>query len=193
MKKTFKKIASISLLAVVMLTSCSKDDEPNPVTYQEENPIPTFLQISGFNFSRSTVASGDSEVGFGFTSKVTGKINSLIAKLHVANPNLKVTIWDKDLGTAIATNYLNVATANTDATMSITPVVLQKNKEYVITMKTSYYFQYQKQSVANQTYPVDSGNISITGCYGGNPNQMPGINPSNYFLGDISFVFQQTE
>ncbi len=194
MKKSLKKITSIALMSIVFLTSCSKDDEPTPVTYQEENPIPTFLVNTGFNFSRATTSVGDNtfEIGFSFIPKVKGKITAIVAKLHVVNPNLRVTIWDKATGNPIATNYMNISSTNTEFRNPITEVVLQKDKEYVFSIKNDYYYQYQKANAANPVYPVVAGNINITGCFYGN-NNMPNSSHSNIFSGDYSFIFQQTE
>jgi len=191
MKKT------IVLSAIILsLFSCSKDDEATtPVTYQEENPIPTFLVNSGFNFSRSTISlsSPTFESGFSFIPKVKGKITAIVAKFHVVNPNLRVTIWDKATGNAIVTNYMNISSTNTEYKTPINEVVLQKDKEYVFSIKNEYFFSYRKQNSAIQTYPVTAGNIQITGSLYGDNNSMPNFSNSNSFVGDYSFIFQQTE
>jgi len=189
-----KKIITVVAITVFSLFSCSKDDE-TLVTYQEENPIPTFLVNSGFNFSRATInVSGATtfESGFSFIPKVKGKITAIVAKFHVVNPNLRVTIWDKATGNALATNYMNISTANTEFKTPITEVVLQKDKEYVFSVKNEYYYSYQKANQASQIYPVTAGNIQITGSLDGD-NSMPNLLNSNSFLGDYSFIFQQTE
>jgi hypothetical protein len=193
-KKITMKKTIIVVAIIFSLFSCSKDDEATPVTYQEENPIPTFLANSGFNFSRATTSLGSStyETGFSFIPKVKGKITAIVAKLHVANPNLRVTIWDKATGTAIVTNYMNISSANTEVRTSITEVVLQKDKEYVFSIKNYYFYNYQKQNIADQVYPITAGNISITGSLYGD-NSMPNVLISNLFRGDYSFIFQQTE
>lgn len=181
MKNTFKKIAAIALLSIAFLTSCSKDDEPTPVTYQEENPIPTFLINSGFNSSMATIApGGNMESGFGFIPRVKGKIKTIKVKLHVPNSNLRVTLWDKATGQPVATNYMNIASAGVEVTMPITEIVLQKDKEYVFSIQSGYYYQYQKAGAAIQTYPVTAGNISITGSFDGN-NNMPTFAVGNTF------------
>ncbi len=193
--KTTKKIAVFIAFIALTLTSCSKDDDASPVTFQEENPLTGFLQTSGFNFSKNTSSNpgGEAEMGFSFIPKVNGTINALVNKTHVANSNLKVTIWDKVTGLAIATNYVNIANPSVELVTNISPVSLQKNKEYIISVKTQYYYTYQKQNSASQVYPVNSGNITITGSLDGNPNQMPNLAISNSFTGDYSFIFKQTE
>lgn len=195
-QKTTKMKKTILVVAIIFsLFSCSKDDEATPVTFQEENPIPTFLANSGFNFNRTTAYTGGSEaeLGFSFIPKVKGKITAIVAKLHVANPNLRVTIWDKATGNAIVTNYMNISSTNTEYRTPINEVVLQKDKEYVFSIKTAYYYVYNKSNSAIQVYPVDAGNISITGSLDGNANEMPSLAIGNTFTGDYSFIFQQTE
>ena len=198
MKKTINTLKWQSIVAVLLFsvfavtfTSCNRDDK----TYQEENPVPGFLQTSGFNFNK-TIASnpgGESELGFSFIPKVNGKINALINKTHVQNSNLKVTIWDKLTGLPIATNYVNIVNPGVELVTNITPINVQKNKEYIISVKTQYYYNYQKKNASIQVYPIESGNISITGSLDGNPNEMPNFPISNSFTGDYSFNFQQTD
>ena len=194
MTKTMK-IAVLTIVVIFTIASCRKDDETTVKTYQEENPMPSFLQTSGFNFSKATVSipGGEAELGFSFIPKVNGKINALVNKTHVPNSNLKVTIWDKLTGLSIATNYVNVVNAGLEVVTNISPINLQKNKEYIISVKTQYYYNYEKQNSALQTYPVESGNVSITGSFDGNPNQMPSFSISNSFTGDYSFKFQQID
>ena len=139
MTKTMK-IAVLTIVVIFTIASCRKDDETTVKTYQEENPMPSFLQTSGFNFSKATgsIPRGEAELGFSFIPKVNGKINALVNKTHVPNSNLKVTIWDKLTGLSIATNYVNVVNAGLEVVTNISPINLQKNKEYIISVKTQY-------------------------------------------------------
>ena len=123
-------IVFIAFIALTM-TSCSKDDDAS-VTFQEENPMPGFLQTSGFISGKDIVSipGGEAELGFSFIPKVNGTINALVNKTHVPNSNLKVTIWDKATGLSIATNYVNYVNAGIELVTTISPVSLQKNKEY---------------------------------------------------------------
>lgn len=176
------------------VVSCSKDDVSQPVSYQEENPIPVFLTNSGFNFSKATTAipGGEIESGFSFIPKVKGKIKAIVAKLHVPNSNLRVTLWDKQTGASIATNFMNISTSGVEVISPISEISLQKDKEYVFSVKSQYFYNYQKENSALQVYPITAGNISITGSLDGQ-NSMPNFAVGNSFLGDYSFVFQQTE
>ncbi|WP_298393522.1 DUF4082 domain-containing protein [Flavobacterium sp.] len=193
--KTTKKLVLFIALIALTLSSCSKDDDTTPVTFQEENPLTGFLQSSGFNFYKNIASNigGEAEMGFSFIPKVNGTINALVNKTHVPNSNLKVTIWDKVTGLAIATNFVNIVNPGVELVTNISPVSLQKNKEYIISVKTQFYYIYEKQNAANQVYPVESGNIAITGSLDGNANQLPNLAISNSFTGDYSFIFKQSE
>jgi IS30 family transposase len=62
MKKT------ILLFAIIFsLFSCSKDDEPTPVTYQEENFLSSFLTQSKYNENTTEFTGADRASGIEFT------------------------------------------------------------------------------------------------------------------------------
>lgn len=192
--KTIKAAILLFIFSLVLF-SCSKDEaKPEAIVYPDENPMAGFLVASGFNFSKATYANpgGVIEDGFGFKPKVNGKIKALVVKLHVPNSNLRVTIWDRATGQAIATNYMNIPNSGVEVTTAINPVQLQKDKEYVFSIKSQFFYTYQKANLAIGTYPVDSGNISITGSFVAN-DQIPSFSVSSNFDGDYSFIFQQTE
>lgn len=61
-------------------------------------------------------------------------MSSLRVQLPEANPSLRVTIWDKDAGTIIKTEIVNVAIANTVYNVDI-PLV--KDKVYAVSMNSN--------------------------------------------------------
>lgn len=196
MKNTFKKIASISLLVVVMLTSCSKDDDTSPVTYQEENPLIGYLTNGGINGAVVDVVDGTtSEIGNEFTPLVNGKMNAITVSLPAVNTNLRVTIWNATTKTAIRTEYVNVATAATAITKNIASVPLQKDTKYAITMNSNDWYYREKSNGSLITYPIISGNIRFESFgYTETLGQLYPLQFSNdYYYGDLSFIFQQTE
>lgn len=193
-----KNISStLVLVTMVLLTffSCKKESTPiTPVLYQEENPLNSFLTTTGLNliatpFSNTTAF----EMGYAFKPKVKGIIKGLTVKLPYVNASLKVTIWDKATATVVRSTYVNVATANQDITVTIPNLELAQNTEYVISMYTNMFYNHKRTDNANVVFPVDAGNISITGSYTNATTNMPATTNASSFCGDFSFIFQQKQ
>ena len=196
MKKSLKKITSIALMSIVFLTSCSKDDEPTPVKYQEENPLIGYLTNGGINGGIIDVVDGTtSEVGNEFTPLVKGTIKAFVVSLPQSNSNLRVTLWDAITKTVIRTEYVNVVTAATTTTKNIQPIELQKDKKYAITMNSDDWYYRDKSNGSLITYPITSGNIRFDSFgFTDTPGLIYPIYFSNdYYNGDLSFIFQQIE
>jgi hypothetical protein len=197
--KTLK--TKISILAItffassLVFTSCSKDDDPVPASksYPEENFLDSYLALTQFNQNTTNVTVGSAEIGTEFTPLVIGKITSLKVKLPSVNTTLRITLWDKSAETIIKTETVNVATANTLFTFDISDIGLLKNKSYILSVDTPDYYQRRKNNSSDAMYPVIAGNIRIDGIKGAPSQTMPFNSVVNYYLGDLSFNFQQTE
>ena len=191
MKKT------ITLFVIIFsLFSCSKNDEPTPVTYQEENPLIGYLTNGGINGGIIDVVDGTtSEVGNEFTPLVKGTIKAFVVSLPQSNANLRVTLWDATTKTVIRTEYVNVVTAATTTTKNIEPIELQKDKKYAITMNSDDWYYRDKSNGSLITYPITSGNIRFDSFgFTDTPGLIYPIYFSNdYYNGDLSFIFQQIE
>jgi hypothetical protein len=194
--KTTKLITAIGCLLIPMtlIFSCKKENKSQAVTYKEENPLNSFLLTTGLNQSASAfINPATFEMGFAFKPKVKGKIKAITVKLPYSNSSLKVTIWDKATGSVLKSVYVNVPNADQETTSAIDEIVLNQNAEYVISINSSKFYNHRRTDMSNINYPVDAGNITITGSYtsNSNPVTIPN-NPRGYeFTGDYSFVFQQ--
>ena len=195
--KNLKNI--LSLLAIAIFTiSCSSDDDKPGVTFTEENPLDLYLAGTGFNQKAVEVKnSGIYEYGFSFKPTVTGKINALIVKLPDVNPSVRITIWDATTKTVIKSETLNVTTANVTVEKAITPIALQKDKEYFFTINSDDWINRTKTDGSAATYPIVAGNITITGYAYIASTAEETVFPTNarntYYAGDMTFKFQQTE
>lgn len=192
--KTIKRILAIFTLTVV-LVSCSNDDNPPAETgYQVQNPLPGYLTATGFNQSLSEIGNGlDYEYGIAFKPSVKGKITAIVAKLP-DDVNVRVTIWDKFTGIAIRTGILNITQSGVEFVQPV-DIDLIKDKEYMITVNGNDWYRHSRTDNANIAYPIVSGDITITG-YGyksGTAQVIPDTFPLNFYSGDLSFKFQQTE
>jgi hypothetical protein len=190
--KNFILLASLTLAIV----SCKKDDEPTPApTFTEESFVDGYLNSTGFNQKTTNqVNFGDYEFGIEFKPLVKGKITSLLVKLPDVRTNLKVTIWDKAATSILRTEVVNVAAANTAYTFDIADLDLVKDKEYAITMNSNDWYDREKTDGSNATYPVTSGNIQILAYkwLGGTTQTYPTNNSADYYAGDCTFKFVQT-
>lgn len=191
--KTFIGLA----LTLVLLAGCSKKDKPEPVVYGEEDPLPGFLARSFYSQETYTWINelgGVAQYGMSFVPLVNGKINSLVIKIPAANDALKVIIWDKATKSKVRVETVKIAAANTLVTKAITPLVLVKDKEYVITMFTDDFYARNKTGNGVGSFPVISGNIKVTASVSGSATNelFPLGGSGNQYFGDCSFLFQQT-
>jgi hypothetical protein len=191
--KSIKKYSKIALFlfAPIAMTNCG-DDTP---TFFEQEPLADYIVAAGFDEETDTIIdnSSDFEFGFSFIPTVAGQINAIVARIPDANPTLRVTIWDFDTETVLKTVTLNVAAANSTATLEITPLVLEKNKEYMITMNSNDYYERYKTDITDAIYPISAGDINVTGYQWrpGSTQTFPTNIGTDYYAGDASFIFQE--
>lgn len=188
--------STISILAVLFFTiSCSNDNSDNaPPFTVEQNPLPEFLEKTGFNQREIIMTNGNSlEAGFAFTPLVSGKITALVVKLPAVKEDLRVTIWDKENESIVLTETINVISANTGTTKVITPINLAKEKEYIISFSVTQYFRRLKTDGSEVAFPFTIGDIKITSINfkGGEQQAMPKNTGFDTYIGDCSFKFQK--
>ncbi|MBP6039143.1 MAG: DUF4082 domain-containing protein [Flavobacterium sp.] len=186
---------SILLFVIIFsLFSCSNDDEPT--VYPEENPLSGYLTLAEFTTNSEVINAGiSSEFGIEFTPLVKGKINSLTVNIPDTNPTLIVTIWDATTKTVLRTEVINVTISNSNITKTIGSLSLEKNKKYAITMNSKDYHNRKRPDNSSISYPISSGNIRVEGYGWTNSNIQiyPENFEFNYYGGDLTFNFQQTE
>lgn len=190
------KIALLAIITIFSVLSCRKDDEPTVKTYQEENPLQSYLTTAGLSVNKDYVNENSNfEFGIEFTPLVKGKINALVVNIPDTNPTLKVTIWDATTKSILRTELINVTSSNVNVTKDITPVNLEKDKKYAITFNSNDWHYRTKNDASNITYPITAGNIRIEkyGFAGGIIQVYPTNYPVNYYAGDLSFKFQQID
>jgi hypothetical protein len=194
----------LKLSLLVFLASCSKSNESiesnqntNQVIFEEENPLPNYLNVTGYNQQTTlyTNTISEKEVGYFFKPLKKGKINSLVVKLPSTDTNLEVRIWDLLTHTIVQSEFINVNTANTEIAKNITPLELVKNRNYAITMITNNYYAKNKSDLGIMNHPITVGNIKIYGSYLSNcdPSNPTFITLIGVYNGDCSFNFLTTE
>ncbi len=193
MKNLIIKGALFALLFTGII-GCSKDDNDSqsPAVAAEENPLQKYITESGFSTTTNFVNSGNYEFGMRFKPTTNGTINKIFVKIPDAQTNVRVTIWDVTEGIIYRTEKIASVTSGVEASKTISPLALVKDKEYMITYNTNDWYKRNKADNSAATYPITAGNISITG-YGwisGTAQVYPTNFETTYYAGDLSFAFQ---
>ena len=103
-------------------------------------------------------------------------------------------MWDKATLALVRSEVINITKANTAITKQINPILLDKDREYIITIYTDDYYWHHKYDDSDISYPIIAGNIQILGTRSTFGELCPkaGGNTNGY-VGDIDFTFQRTE
>ena len=191
-----KPFFTLLTVGILFLTSCKKDDDDKITTYPEENPLEKYLELSKFNEKTSNVInSSNYEFGYKFKPKLKGKINAITFKIPDYATNIRVTLWNANDKTIVRTITIPKADANIEVKQNIDPIALDPSQEYLLTYNGNDWYERKRGDGSNTTYPIDAGNISITGYrwQSGTAQTYPNTSALYYYAGDLSIVFQQTE
>ncbi len=194
--KTFKLLIAF-LTTAAFTIACSKDDETSAdaIVYPEENPFQLFLDQSGLNNLNNQLNAGQYyEAGLRFKPTVKGTINKIVVKLPAPQTNLRITVWDAESETVLSTETIETVTADTETSKTVSPIALEKNKEYTITFSINTWYQ-RDNTNSGIPYPITAGNILITGFLSGagDSQTYPSTSHPAAIAGDLSFVFQRTQ
>lgn len=185
-------------------TNLSKDNDivnsNSPISttiknFVEENPLPEFLNIAKYNKTSFSRCPNVQHVGFVFSPNVNGEINSIIVKLPAPKENLQVCIWNKTSNKIIRTENIDIQNANVTVLKKITPLVLEKDKLYAITILNDFYYQRSlSDGVPFPVLPITIGNIRIerTILQILNSQGSQEAVSMGFYQGDASFNFIQT-
>ena len=201
--KKFKKlfatyalpVCSICFAISIMLSSCSKDDEPVAVVLEPlQDPLSGYLVATGFNQKVSNLINiADYEFGYSFIPLVNGKMTAIVVKIPDTKLAMRVTVWDKVAGTVLLTETIDVPTANVEVVKQITALDLVKDKEYFLTFNNNDWYDRRKTDGSAVIYPFTVGDIKITsyGFKSGTAQAIPNSIQTTYYAGDCSFKFQK--
>jgi len=201
MKTTFthisKNLVRATILCLIIVTMSCSGNNDDPASFPEQNPLAEYLKNSGFDQTKIEIKNNSNldfyEFGFSFRPTVKGKINAIVVKIPDEQPQMRVTLWDVSTKTVLKTENIDILAAGQEVTKVITPFVLEKDKEYMITCNTNDWYFYQKTDRTDVIYPIIAGDIQITGFgYNDGITQIfPSIMKTDRYRGDISFKFQQ--
>jgi hypothetical protein len=185
--KTLKTLSLACMLAI--LFSCGEDDPKKLGEYSLED----YLAKAGLTEITPILNSGSFEFGLRFKPKVNGSITEIHVTLPDNQTDLRVTIWDSGTMDDLRTETITTVTANVPISKTITPFVLEKDKEYMITFNSNDWYNHDSVDGDEISYPIKFGNITITGYgyIGGTAQAYPTSFPTDYYAGDLSFVFEE--
>jgi hypothetical protein len=193
--KTLK--TAFTIISVYLLFAFCNPNKSKIVAVEDasENPFSEFLVLTGLNKPTAKIINGTSyETGFSFKPTVNGSLNELIVTIPNTNNNLKIIIWDKTTQQPIRSELMNVTASNLATIKKITPLHLQENKEYTITMRTNDFYIRNNIDFSKIHFPIQVHSIEITEAYMAHENKNENPITSNYgFFGDVSFTFNKTE
>jgi hypothetical protein len=191
-----KTIIAIFILSIFAL-SCSKDDSsptPKPV-YQAEDFYEDFISKAGLISTFQITGNPDFyEAGLVFKPLVSGKITHYKINIPTVQTTTKVTLWDKATKTVIHTTNCGTIGITKESSFDISDIVLEKNKEYVISMNSKNFIN--KAKVGDIAYPITSGNIQVLDYVTnlGNTRTFPETSTNNESVnGKVGFDFLRTE
>lgn len=194
MKITKKLTMTLAILAL-SVSSCSKEDTPEPIVYQEINPLNQFLSNTGFNqFLIETVDYQFREYGFVFTPKFKGVIKAFVYKTPQATTPVRITLWDADTQTVLLTTMLQPEGAAIETIAPLTtPYQLVANKNYAVTVMNNDWYLREKSNFGSANYPIETDEITFIKCgyKAGYTQSFPNVFSTQEYWGDLSFKFQR--
>lgn len=192
-----KKIKIFTAILILSLVSCSKEEDAptnTSTTPSIQNPIQGFLSSTGLGQETLQTSAACNEFGYSFIPLVSGKITSVSVKFPVPH-STRVTLWNKQTGAVLHTEFINVTTGNTEFIRNITPVTLVNNTEYLLSFNSGDYYFHQRigNNLPNIAYPVTVDDIRFTShVYAlGTSQTMPNVSIPSYFIGDCNFIFEK--
>lgn len=208
MKNIFKKF-NLLIIALFLITSCSKSDAPvpvKPISYNEEDtPVSTLEQslIGHSDFEDFISANGPAlNFGFEFKSKVKGKINSVSIKLGTVVINLQIFVFDATTKEILGVGTLTTIINDKVSVNLTSPIIIEKDKSYIVSalINPLNVIKTRKRDLSDLVvFPYTNfGNISILNSRTRltlDPNEsFPNTDSKKvWYRTGLDFKFQQTE
>jgi hypothetical protein len=194
-----KRHVILTIAAFTGMISCKKSNtDVAAIVYPKEATYQNFIADVAQNSTLQSVTNASQffENGVAFKTLVTGQIKTLYVKIPDTSAALLITIWDKTTQAKIFQTTVAIAISNTEKAVDISPIVIEKNKEYVISIRTNDYYLRKKTGGTLINYPFISGNVIYTATM--NDNASMQAFPNVYynqgsFFSEVYFKFQQTQ
>lgn len=157
MQSKFRYVACM-LFSLAFFVSC-KENDTKPV---EESPFFVFFDQSAIMIDTTPVSATTWDYGFVFNPLVNGKITKLGVKLPVTG-EFTVVLWDLSGSTPVALKEQKISstTIHTPAFVEVSPVAVQKDAKFGITVLANSFYRIQKQNASPFSFPLVVDNIRI--------------------------------
>lgn len=160
LKINYTFLTSLLLALFFSTTACKKEAQ---VKAAEDNIINRAFPSADFNVGIASGANYYYEMGFKFSVTQPGKVT----KMGVKTPDIgtyRVTLWDADTKSVIATASCNHQNATTFTTVAIGQTPLLPSKNYYITFRTLNQNRYsiEPKTGSKINYPIALGSIVIS-------------------------------
>ena len=185
-----KTISILSMAVVFLFVACSDDDKSSkPAGY---DPLEDYLTEAGLIPQDTLVDAGDYEFGISFRAAVPGNITAVVVKLPDNETNIRVTIWDAETETVLRTETVSTVKAHKEKTMSIDPLPLEADHDYMITFNSDDWYDFEREDGEPVVYPIEAGPISVLGYsyFTGVTQSFPNSPQDTYYAGNLSFLFK---
>jgi hypothetical protein len=193
------------VLLVAIVCSCTKTKTvTNNVTITDTVTAietPAYSIITKFSIVDTLpvfpVGSGSYEIGSEFYASDSGVITKLGCLCPVKDSTYKVSLWDFNSNTLLASANVTCADSTHFSYVSITPVYITANKNYIISYNNTvggvgqgYYFPSLK-SQNPLAFPFSDGSITfVNSYYVGSTSSVFPTSLDNNFIASADFVFQ---
>lgn len=153
-----KKFFYLLIIPFVLLTSCSKDDNSPSAKHLFYNYLDQNMNLSDIIFDET----GSSfELGWLFDSSTGGKVVELGGIFPEAG-TYTVTLWDASTEAVLAQTSVT-ATAGKLTMKKVTTVVIEANKDYVVSYNSYPGKDYYWDNPSASIYPVELNGITVYG------------------------------
>ncbi|SCY48389.1 DUF4082 domain-containing protein [Flavobacterium caeni] len=183
-----------ALLFAAMTIGCSSDDDNTtyvPQVFEEENTHDLLYSGDIFNAPISSAGENVIETGFEFKPKHNGTISKLTVKLAAPDPTTTVTLWDHETREILRTQTVNVSAASTLMEIDITPLAVEKDHLYTVSVETNALFS--RTLKTGTIPPIEVGSITVTRMVNTDDEFSYPVDSYGVLFGDVGFKFKRSE
>ncbi len=184
-----KKVSSILVCLIILLSSCSDDEKGSRAKYLFSQYLVDEINIAEYTYDETE---SSFELGWVFDSSVGGKVTEL-GGMFPESGTYTVTLWDADTEAILAQTSVN-ATAGKRSMKKIDAVTIEPDKTYVVSYNTFSSRDYYWLSPEVTIYPLELDGLTVYGEVetgtGSATSEFPGIDTNNTIVGvpEIGFV-----
>ncbi|MFI1773796.1 hypothetical protein [Thalassobellus citreus] len=185
-----QKIIFKLIITLLTFSSCSKDDnEEIDDVFMPQYPMKALIESGYMQVTYEKVNEPDTfEFGYKFKSFKNGKITAL--GIRVPNNGIyRVTLWNVDTEEILITKHIT-SSSGLLSFEDIDDVNVDSGTNYYVSINTNDYYQFS--SPEEGLFPVESGDILITGASSnlGTEQVLPFAFSEQFYIGivDVKFV-----